>query len=217
MRSDTILIKLLGAFGAIFVFLSLFMNVVTLDVHMGYTAEALIESGLDPENDNVDAYVRYGLTAWEFGTLAKNITQSITWDTGDREAGLEAVASLDKAEFEEMYALIGYDIDGKTLDRLFALLKYAVSSYSLFKLLPWAITVVCVISLVATVTSKRLIKLIMSVMMVACMIIMILPSKEFFSIMGVGPVIMMIGIALSAISAIGSFASPGVIYVSENK
>lgn len=215
MRSDTNLVKLFGIIGAMFVLLSLFMNVVTLDIRLGYTDEVLIESDLDPEADEINTYMRYGFTAWELGTVAENFVDTYMWDAGDRKENKEALEYFDESEFEEMYALIGLEIKDGTMCELVTFLNYIVSSYTLYKVLPWIIIVVSITMLAATVFSKGVVKIIMSVMMLACLILEILPAKDFFNVMGVGVVIMMIGIVMSIISTIGSFASSGVVYVEE--
>ena len=206
MKSDTNIIKFMG----IFVLLSTFMNVVTMDITIGYSEEEYIEAESD-----ADVYMRYGLTMWEMGTAARNYTNTLGWDEEEIESNLDALESIDESELTEMYAMIGMDLNAETVMNLFSFMEYVITSSSLYLLLPWLIVVVCVGMLAGTIASKHFVKVIMVLLMAASFVLILLPSKEFFAIMGVGPIIMAIGIIFSIISTIASFVSPGVIYVEE--
>lgn len=236
MKSDTNLIKLFGIFGAICVLLSTFMNVATLKFYVGATDEAEIlfydyesedmieeditveEAGVNDEDmEDCEVYMRYGLTMWEIRTLVTNYAADLSWNSEDRTASLEALESIDKEMFNEIFGMYGIEFKNDSIQNVFDFMKYVFSSYALFLFLPFVLIVACVGMLAGTISSKHIVKVIALLAMVAGFVLMILPSKNFFGIMGVGPVVMMIGIVLAIISTIGSFVSPGVIYVEEER
>ena len=221
MRSDTNLIKTLGIFGAVFVFLSLFMNVVTIKFNISESENAEYDFYLDETDgeevteEAVDVYVRYGLTLMEMRTVVKNYADDITWSKQECDEMLEELDSVDMSIYNQIFGMFGMEFSENTLNDLLEFLKYVVATSGLFLFLPFVIIAVCVAMLAGTVFSKKIIKMISTIVMIGVLVLMILPSQNFFSIMGIGPVILMCGIILSIISTIGSFVSPGVIYVNE--
>lgn len=221
MRSDTNLIKMLGIFGAVFVFLSLFMNVVTIKFNISESENAEYDFYLDETDgeevteEAVDVYVRYGLTLMEMRTVVKNYADDITWSKQECDEMLEELDSVDMSIYNQIFGMFGMEFSENTLNDLLEFLKYVVATSGLFLFLPFVIIAVCVAMLTGTVFSKKIIKVISTIVMIGVLVLMILPSQNFFRIMGIGPVILMCGIILSIISTIGSFVSPGVIYVNE--
>ena len=212
------------------------MNVATLKFYVSATDEAEIlfyddevvdmaeeditaeETGVGDDNmEDCEVYMRYGLTMWEIRTLVTNYAANLSWDAEDRNASLEALESIDKEMFNEMFGMYGIEFRKNSLQNVFDFMEYVLSSCALFLFLPFVLIAACVGMLAGTISSKHVIKVLSLLAMVAGFVLMILPSPNFFGIMGVGPVVMMIGIVLAIISTIGSFVSPGVIYVKEER
>lgn len=228
MRSDTNLVKVFGVLGAVCVVLSLFMNVVTIKFNVSVTdsnvfnsywemdEEADQEEALDDTSDEgLNVYMRYGLTMWEMRTVVANYADSLCFSKSEADELVNEIDSIDMSLYNEIFKICGIEFSDNTLGDVTEFAKYLVSTSGLFLFLPFAIAIICVGMFTGTVCSKKVIKLISLLLILGAFALMILPAKNFFGIMGIGPVVYMSGIVLSIISTVGSFVSPGVIYEKE--
>jgi hypothetical protein len=222
MKSDTNIVKLFGIFGAILVFMAMFMNVITLDFHIGLTDEMLAELG----EDDFDVHLKYGVTMWELRTMAENFTNALSGEEFDDEGEdeisdditneiLEYANDNDLNWVRDMIGAYGFSISDDTVSDLTAFVKYSFTAWILFLVLPWVMFAAAIVMAVGTITSKKAVKIVSTVIMTVGFVSLFLPAGEFLRIIGVGPVIMLCGIGCSIISTVGSFVSPGVIYVEE--
>lgn len=217
MRSDTNLIKIFGIIGALCVLFSTFMNVATMRFYVGVTNEIQIADTVEEadDQDDVEVYMRYGLTMWEIRTMVLNYEDELSWSREERMANLESIDNIDVGIINEIFGMYGIEFRKNSLNNVMDFVKYVLSTSGLFLILPFAIVAISLLMLAGSILSNKVLKVAAVVLMAVGLMLIVLPSKTFFGIIGIGPVIMIAGIVSSIVSAIGSFVSPGIMYVEE--
>ena len=195
---------LLGIIAAMLFLVAPFMNFAS--IHVNEKVEVPSYSGYfmgSSYSSKVSVKASVGLNLFELsqlsGTVARLADKLGGADTDDLADALEGAEDYIVRELEDE---MDTDIKDSSVKEVFGTARLVLKGRAAVLVTPWILIVCGVGLLVFTVTNHRKLKLVFSVIPLACLIWLMICSGHFFSIMGIGAWAIILGIVLGLISAL---------------
>ena len=195
---------LLGIIAAMLFLVAPFMNFAS--IHVNEKVEVPSYSGYfmgSSYSSKVSVKASVGLNLFELsqlsGTVARLADKLGVADTDDLADALEGAEDYLVREMEDE---MDTDIKDGSVKEVFGTARLVLKGRAAALVTPWILIVCGVGLLVFTVTNHRKLKLVFSLIPLACLIWLMICSGHFFSIMGIGAWAIILGIVLGLISAL---------------
>lgn len=195
---------LLGIIAAMLFLVAPFMNFAS--IHVNEKVEVPSYSGYfmgSSYSSKVSVKASVGLNLFELsqwsGTVARLADKLGGADTDDLADALESAEDYIVRELEDE---MDTDIKDGSVKEAFGTARLILKGRAAVLITPWILIVCGAGLLVFTVTNHRKLKLVFSLIPLACLIWLMICSGHFFSIMGIGAWAIIFGIVLGLISAL---------------
>ena len=187
---------ILGIVGAMLLIFAPFMNFAT--VHFSEKVDGIKVSAAD------------GFNMFELSKLSNSVDNVIDYFNDEYDADIEKSDITDELDdyeddiVEEVEDELDYydvKIDDGLVKEVFGIAHLAVKGHLPLLIAPWLIIISGILLFVTTITRDKKLKIVFSAIPLVCLVWLMLCSSNFFSIMGIGALTLVAGIALGAVSA----------------
>ncbi len=152
----------------------------------------------------VELNVSDGFNLFELSKLSNTIDEVMEEidDDLEKEDVVDLLEDYEDDIVDEIEDEADVRLEESLIKEVFGTAKLSVKGQVALMLSPWLIIISGILLFVTTIINNKKLKLVFSIIPFVCLIWLIICSGNFFSIMGIGAIALMLGIALGIVSAV---------------